>query len=170
MTDQRRRRGNSNDRLIDAVVSVAESVEKLVDCHCRKSQWPFVAAIYGRKCKMAQTVVVPQLLDVEKILLSTMPRKADGTIDATAVNTWASSDSSVGIEVGAGTFDFDDGANGVVTCPGSFNCWALTPGENGSANVTSTIPGYEDVVFQISYVPGQPRSQNPSVGQPVSDL
>ena len=167
-----RRTGHNHDqeRLIDAAVSIAASIERLVECHCRRTQGAFVAEVHGRRTEMAQTIVVPQLLDVEKVLLSTMPRKADGTIDVGAVNTWTSSDPSVGIEVGTGTFDFDDGTNGTVTCPGSFNCFALTPGDSGSGTVTSKIPGYEDVAFTITYAPGVPRSQNPSVGQPVSDI
>jgi hypothetical protein len=168
-----RRIANREERLVEAAELFAGSVEKLVEClcHCHgRSQNGFVAEVHGRRPQMAQTVVVPQLLDVEKVLLSTMPRKADGTVDVNAVNTWTSSDPSVGVEVGTGTFDFDDGANGTVTCPGSFNCFALTPGTNGAGTVTSKIPGYEDVDFTITYAPGVPRSQNPSVGQPVSDL
>jgi len=115
-------------------------------------------------------VKVPNLLDVEKVLLSTMPRKADGTVDVGASQGWTSTDPSIGIEVPSENFDFDDGANGVVTCPGHFNCWALTPGESGTGSVFSKRTGYEDVDFQITYAPGVARSQNPSVGQPVSDL
>jgi hypothetical protein len=132
-----------------------------------------VAAVYGRRHSMSVVIPVPKLLDTEKILLSVMPRKADGTIDTAAAITWDSSDSSkVGIEPGVEAFPFDDGlGGGPVECPGYFNCWALTPMSDAEeATVTVSAPGYESADFVITYAPGVPRSLNASVGAPVSDL
>lgn len=133
----------------------------------------FIAAIYGRSVKMPVNVPVPQLLDTEKILLSVMPRKADGHVDTAAVVSWASSDGTqVGINVGTDTFVFHDPQfDEDVTCPGAFNCEALTPGTSGAATVTASAPGYDSAEFgPITYAPGVPRSLNASIGSPVSDL
>jgi hypothetical protein len=122
---------------------------------------------------MTVNIQVPKLLDVEKVLLSVMPRKADGKIDTTAIVTWASSDpAKVGIEPGVDPFPFDDGlGGGPVQCPGNFNCWALTPmSDEETATVTVSCPGYEAAEFVINYAPGVPRSLNASYGAPVSDL
>ena len=119
------------------------------------------------------TVPVPALLDVEKIVLSVMPRLANGHVDKNAVITWASSDASqVGAEPGVDTFVFHDPQfDEDVTCPGAFNCVATTPLTSGSATVTASCPGYESADFgPITYAPGVPRSLNASVGQPISDL
>ena len=122
---------------------------------------------------MAVNVPVPALLDVEKITLSVMPRKADGHVDIAAVISWASSDpAQVGIEVGTAEFVFHDPQfDEDVTCPGAFNCTALTPLETGTGTVTASAPGYESAAFgPINYAPGVARSLNASVGSPVSDL
>lgn len=122
---------------------------------------------------MSVNVPVPQLLDTEKILLSVMPRKADGHVDTAASVSWVSSDpSQVGVEPGTDTFVFSDPQfSEDVTCPGAFNCYATTPNASGSASVTASAQGYESAEFgPISYAPGQPRSLNASVGSPISDI
>lgn len=119
------------------------------------------------------TIPVPTLLDVEKILLSVMPRKADGHVDTSATISWVSSNpGEVGIEVGTEAFVFHDPQfDEDVTCPGAFNCFALTPLTTGSGTVTASAAGYESADFgPITYAPGVPRSLNASVGSPVSDL
>jgi len=119
------------------------------------------------------TIPVPKLLDTEKILLSVMPRKADGHVDTQATLTWVTSDpTQVGLEVGVDSFTFHDPQfNEDVTCPGSFNCFATTPLTTGTGTVTASAPGYESADFgPINYEPGVPRSLNASVGSPVSDL
>lgn len=119
------------------------------------------------------TVPVPQLLDVEKILLSVMPRLADGHVDTNAAVSWLSSDpTQVGLDVGVDSFVFHDPQFDVdVTCPGAFNCFALTPLDRGTGTVTASATGYESADFgPIVYAPGVPRSLNASVGSPVSDL
>jgi hypothetical protein len=137
-----------------------------------KTLGAFIAAIHGRSNTMAVVIPVPKLLDTEKVLLSVMPRKADGHVDAGAVVTWASSDpSQVGIEVGVDSFVFTDPQfSEDVTCPGNFNCYALTPNASGAGTVTVGAPGYESAEFSITYEPGVPRSLNASAGGPVSDL
>jgi len=118
-------------------------------------------------------VPVPKLLDTEKIVLSVMPRKADGHVDIDAVVSWESSDpSQVGVEPGTDEFTFHDPQfNEDVTCPGSFNCTATTPNNSGTASVTASAQGYESAEFgPIQYEPGVPRSLNASVGSPISDL
>lgn len=123
---------------------------------------------------MSVNIPVPKLLDVEKILLSVMPRKADGHVDATASITWTSSDPlQVGTEPGVDPFVFHDPQfDEDVTVPGAFNCFALTPGTSGVASITcSGGTAYEDAIFgPIEYAPGVPRSLNASVGSPVSDI
>lgn len=174
---------NEHNGIIRAIHAVEEDVEEgnalLADILTAlagqgHSLNGFIATINGRRFTHMANIPVPQLLDVEKITLSVMPRKADGHVDAAAVITWTSSDTSqVGVNVGTGTFDFTDPQNGneVVTCPGAFNCEALTPLSSGTATVTASCSGYEDAVFgPITYAPGVPRSLNGSVGLPVSDL
>jgi len=131
-----------------------------------------LASVHGRSTTMSPiNIPVPKLLDIEKVLLSVMPRKADGKVDIGAVVTWVSSaPDQVGIEPGTEPFVFNDGDNGDVTCPGNFNCFALTPLDTGAADVTVSAPGYDPAIFAISYAPGQPRSLTASYGQPVSDL
>lgn len=122
---------------------------------------------------MAATVPVPKLLDTEKIMLSVMPRKADGHVDVAASVSWISSDpAQVGLDVGVDPFVFHDPQfNEDVTCPGAFNAFALTPLSEGNAVVTASAVGYESADFgPIIYAPGVPRSLNASVGGPVSDL
>lgn len=119
------------------------------------------------------TVPVPKLLDTEKILLSVMPRRADGHVDAAATVAWASdTPDQVGVEPGTAIFTFHDPQfNEDVDCPGNFNCFATTPLTSGTGNVTCSASGYESAQFgPIVYEPGAPRSLNASVGQPVSDL
>lgn len=119
------------------------------------------------------SIPVPKLLDTEKILLSVMPRKADGHVDTDAQVSWSSSDpAQVGVQVGTETFVFHDPQfDEDVTCPGSFNAFALTPNTSGSATVSASATGYEAADFgPIEYAPGVPRSLNASVGSPVSDL
>lgn len=122
---------------------------------------------------MAVTVPVPKLLDTEKIVLSVMPRKADGHVDANAVISWATNDAAqVGIEPGTESFIFTDPQFGEdVTCPGAFNCTATTPNASGTGIVTASASGYESAEFgPINYEPGVPRSLNASVGSPIADL
>ena len=133
---------------------------------------PAITSIHGRS-PSAMNVPVPKLLDTEKILLSVMPRKEDGHVDVGATVTWASSDeSAVGIDPGTESFEFHDPQfDETVTCPGAFNCYALTPNQSGSATVTASAAGYESAEFgPIEYAPGVPRSLNASVGSPISDL
>jgi hypothetical protein len=132
-----------------------------------------VSAIYGRRAKMSVNVPVPKLLDTEKIVLSVMPRKADGHVDTAATISWTSSDASqVGVEPGTEPFVFTDPQfSEDVTCPGAFNCTATTPLSAGTASVTASASGYESAEFgPIVYEAGQPRSLNASVGSPISDL
>lgn len=118
-----------------------------------------------------EVVIVPQLLDTDKVLVSTMPRDSSGLIDVNAPEGWTTTDPSVGIEVPTDPFEFDDGPNGVVTCPGHFNCWILTPQDHGQGSVWSKRGSqYQDVEFKVNYAHGVANSQNPSVGQPISDL
>lgn len=122
---------------------------------------------------MAVNVPVPALLDVEKIVLSVMPRKADGHVDTNAVISWVSSDpTQVGVEPGVDPFVFSDPQfTEDVTCPGPFNCTATTPLTSGTGSVTASCPGYESAEFgPITYAPGVARSLNASVGSPISDL
>ena len=119
------------------------------------------------------TIPVPALLDVQKIVLSVMPRTADGHVDDKAVITWTSSDAAqIGIEPGVDTFVFHDPQFDVdVTCPGAFNCTALTPLDKGTGTVQAACPGYDSASFgPINYAPGVARSLNGSVGEAVSDL
>lgn len=132
----------------------------------------FVSTIYGRNQTMAN-VAVPKLLDVEKIVLSVMPRKADGSVDVDAQVSWSSSDpSQVGIELNTESFVFVDPQSGVeYDCPGAFNATATTPLASGSASVTATAVGYTPEYFgPIEYAAGVARSLNGSVGSPISDL
>ena len=122
---------------------------------------------------MPVQIPVPQLLDTEKILLSVMPRLANGRVDTEAVVTWTSSDpTQVGVEPGVDPFVFHDPQTGDdYTVPGAYNAFALTPLASGTATVTVSAPGYESADFgPITYAPGVPRSLNASVGSPVSDL
>ena len=117
-------------------------------------------------------VPVPKLLDTEKILLSVMPRLADGHVDTAAAVTWeATVAAQVGAEPGTEPFVFHDPQfDEDVTCPGVFNCFALTPLNTGTGTVVASAPGYESAEFgPIVYEPGVPRSLNASVGSPVSD-
>lgn len=168
--------------ILDAIqIALDNLMDRVADLEARfceltrvRSLNGYVSAVKGRGCNnVAANIPVPSLLDVEKILLSVMPRKADGHVDAAAVISWASSDESqVGIEPGTESFVFHDPQfDEDVTCPGAFNCYALTPLESGSATVTASAAGYESAEFgPITYAPGQPRSLNASVGSPVSDL
>lgn len=118
-------------------------------------------------------VAVPKLLDIEKIVLSVMPRKADGSVDVDAQVSWSSSDpSQVGIEMNSEPFVYVDPQSGVeFNCPGAFNATATTPLASGSASVTATAPGYTPEYFgPIEYAAGVARSLNGSVGSPISDL
>jgi len=120
---------------------------------------------------MPVNVPVPQLLDTEKIQLSVMPRKTDGHVDTNATISWSSDSADVGVEPGVDSFVFHDPQfDEDVTCPGAFNCFALTPNDSGTGTVTASASGYESAAFgPITYAPGQPRSLNASVGTPVSD-
>lgn len=132
----------------------------------------FVSTIYGRNQTMAN-VAVPKLLDVEKIVLSVMPRKADGSVDVGASVQWASSDSNaVGIEPDTESFVYTDPQTGEeIDCPGAFNATATTPLDAGSATITASAQGYTSETFgPIEYAAGVARSLNGSVGSPVSDL
>ena len=151
---------------------IIEALDRISGPAERSTLGAFVASVQGRSGSMSPiNIPVPKLLDVEKVLLSVMPRKADGKIDVNAVVTWTSSaPDQVGIEPGTEPFIFNDSAEGDVTCPGNFNCFALTPLDTGAADVTVSAPGYDPAIFAISYAPGQPRSLNASYGQPVSDL
>jgi hypothetical protein len=166
----------------DLVLMVAEAVKELRHIHIAiesclttaPNLGAFVSSIHGRRLTMPANIPVPQLLDVEKIVLSVMPRKADGHVDTAAVVTWTASDpSSVGAEPGTVAFDFTDPQNGdeVVNCPGNFNCTATTPNASGTGTVTASAPGYDSAIFgPINYAAGQARSLNASVGSPISDL
>jgi hypothetical protein len=165
------------DYLGDRIVSHLDRIARDLEAHPapRNHLGAYVSAVYGRRVPVSPVnIVVPKLLDTEKVLLSVMPRKADGHVDREALVTWESDDpSKVGVEPGTGTFDFTDDQNGgeVVTCPGFFNCFATTPlSDEESATVTVSAKGYDPAMFAISYAPGQPRSLNASYGQPVSDL
>lgn len=166
------------DWIIHALGRLEHAVDRLADLlehrpHGQHSLHGRVTAIYGKGHQMAANIPVPQLLDTEKILLSVMPRLANGHVDTAAVVTWVSSDDTqIGVQPGTDPFVFDDPQfNEDVTCPGNFNCFALTPFTSGTGSVTVSAPGYEDAVFgPITYAPGQPRSLNASVGSPISDL
>lgn len=161
-------------QILDPVETICNLLCEIVDqCNNPQGLNPKISAIYGRRCQMAEVIAVPQLLDTEKILLSVMPRKADGHVDTAAVVSWTSSDSSqVGIEEGVDPFIFHDPQfDEEVECPGKFNCYALTPLTSGSASVTASAPGYDSAEFgPINYAAGQARSLNASVGSPLSDL
>jgi len=147
----------------------------IVQCHKSRSLGGFVAAVHGRRTTMPVNIPVPQLLDTEKILLSVMPRKRNGHVSTDAVVTWTASGDST-IEVGTDPFPFHDPQfNEDVTCPGNFNCYALTPGSSGTgtvtANATDAEGAFEAAEFgPITWAAGQPRSLNASLGSPISDV
>jgi hypothetical protein len=180
MANTRRGREEEHDikhalhQLQSSVDVIAQDVKTLLGNHPpKKSLDGFIKSVHGRRCTMPVNVPVPALLDVEKIVLSVMPRKADGHVDATAVITWVSSDASqVGAEPGTDPFTFHDPQfDEDVTCPGAFNCTATTPLDTGTGSVTASCPGYDSAAFgPISYAPGVARSLNASVGSPISDL
>lgn len=150
-------------------------IEHKIDLCCQggRSLGAHISEVHGRRTKMPVNVPVPKLLDTEKIVLSVMPRKADGHVDIGAVISWVSSDpSQVGVEPGTDPFPFHDDQNSEdVTCPGNFNCTATTPNASGTATVTVSAPGYDSATFgPITYEPGVARSLNASVGTPQSDL
>ena len=162
------------DRVLDKIESVAHEVRDLhhtIKAGCGPSLNPRIAAVYGRRLAIPVNVPVPQLLDTEKILLSVMPRKADGHVDTNASVTWTAS-GDVGAEPGVDPFPFHDPQfDEDVTCPGSFNCYALTPNASGTGTVVASATGYESAEFgPITYAPGVPRSLNASTGSPISDL
>jgi hypothetical protein len=140
----------------------------------RRTLDPMLIAVYGRSAKMPVNVPVPKLLDTEKILLSVMPRLANGHIDTSVAISWSSDSADIGIQVGTDPFPFTDPQfpeDGEQQIPGDRNCFALTPGLTGSGNVTASGTGYDSAIFgPIVYEPGQPRSLNASIGSPVSDL
>lgn len=163
--------------LIDRVKELSSVIHRLVELHepppASATLVGAVTAIYGRRILTMSKVDVPKLLDTEKIMLSVMPRKADGHVDVNASVSWASSDEAqVGVVVGTDAFAFHDPQfDEDVTCPGAFNAFATTPGRSGHATVTASCDGYEAAEFgPIVYEAGQPRSLNASVGSPVSDL
>ena len=126
---------------------------------------------------MAVNIPVPQLLDVEKITLSVMPRLFNGHVSPNATIVWTSSDPTQGEAIpGTDPFVFHDSQfNEDVTVPGSYNCTATTPNTTGSYTVDCTGSDaegtFDPVNFgPINYVPGVARSLNASVGSPVSDL
>lgn len=171
----KRGRPSDTDRILHECHVIREDIAEL----SRKLDGPtpgrplggFIAAVHGRRCTMAVNIPVPQLLDTEKILLSVMPRKADGHVDTAAVITWTAS-GDVQAEPGTETFVFTDPQfSEDVTCPGAFNCYALTPNASGTGSVTAAATGYESAEFgPIVYAPGVARSLNASVGSPVSDI
>jgi hypothetical protein len=139
----------------------------------RRSLDPLLVAVYGRRAQMPVNVPVPKLLDTEKILLSVMPRLANGHIDTTVAITWTK-DGDTDTQVGTDPFPYTDPQfpeDGELQIPGDRNCFALTPGIAGTGNVTASAPGYDSAIFgPINWEPGVPRSLNASIGAPISDL
>jgi hypothetical protein len=114
-----------------------------------------ITEVHGRSYKMA-TLAPIKMLDVEKVLLSVAPQKADGTADDTVTVTWTSSDPS---QVGVEPSTTDNGRS----------CYALTPLETGSATITVAATGYTSDTVDISYAPGTPGTLNLSAGNPTLD-
>lgn len=159
------------DRVHQIVEDLVNLVEDVLEPCERRSLNPAITGFQGKgKTKM---VVLPEvhMLDVEKVLLSVMPRLTNGKIDVSAQVSWVSdTPDQVGVQPGTDPFDFNDGDNGIVSCPGFFNCWALTPLDAGQGSVTASAPQYESAQWPIFYQPGAGGSLNASTGQPVSDL
>ena len=103
------------------------------------------------------TLAPIKMLDVEKVLLSIAPQKADGTADDAVTVSWSSSDPS---QVSVEPSTADNGRS----------CFALTPLESGVAIITVSAPGYASDTVEVSYAPGIPGKLNLSAGNPVSDI
>jgi hypothetical protein len=124
--------------------------------------------IQGKELTMA-TLPPVTCVSVERILISTAPLAADGTPDTAAVITWASSaPEQIGIEP-LPEHDGLDAEGQPTTIPATHQAWATTPLDSGAADITMSSPGYETDVLPVSYVPGQRRRLNVSVGTPVPD-
>jgi hypothetical protein len=121
----------------------------------RKGLGLYINTVYGKRCNMA--VLPPiKMLDVEKVLLSVAPQKADGTVDDSVIVTWSSSDPT---QVGVEPSSTDNGRS----------CFALTPLESGTAIISASAPGYDTDTVEVSYAPGVAGKLNLSAGTPVSD-
>lgn len=159
----KRSRFNRNyaQEILDKLNCLDEKLDCLIDyvCRCLKPEAKaslglHVSQIHGKGRPMA-TIPPIKMLDVEKVLLSVAPQKADGTPDDAVNVTWTSSDpAQVGIEP-------QDALGRSI--------YALTPLDTGVATVTATGAGYEPDTVEISYAPGQPRKLNLSAGTPVPE-
>lgn len=171
-----RSRWSDTDRILYEIERVRQNTVEILELLPKaRPLGAMIAAIHGRRCVMPVTIPVPQLLDTEKILCSVMPRKRDGHVSTQAVVAWAANGDAQ-IEVGTAEFIFHDPQfDEDVTCPGSFNCYALTPGASGTGTVSVSGSDAEGVFDTaefgpITWAPGQPRSLNASIGSPISDL
>lgn len=111
-----------------------------------------------------------KMLDVEKVPLGILPRLTNGKINTKVDPVWKSSDDAqVGIERQP-SFEYDDGANGLVTIPEGYYVYATTPLESGAATVSVSGTGYPDESIDLSYAAGAVGALNLSAGAPVSDV
>jgi hypothetical protein len=109
------------------------------------------------------------MLDVERVLLSVRPRKADGTPDSAVRYTWASSaPEQIGVEP-LPEHEGQDAEGLPITIPDTHECWATTPLDRGAATVSAAAPRYTTDTIDISYEPGVPGQSNLSAGTPVPD-
>ena len=179
------------DRILNEIKVVSHEVRDLhhtIKAGCgdpaRRSLNPYIKAIYGRRSTMANDIIpVPELLDTQKIVCSVMPRLRNGHISVNASVTWAAEGDTT-VEPGVDPFPFhdirlkDDGSVDFeedVTCPGSFNATATTPGSSGSGKVIAAGSDAEGAFDGCEFGPinwhqGAPRKMNGSVGSPISDL
>ena len=159
-------------RLVQHVHGIEQSLEKLVSILSappgKAELGLFVREIHGRRTTMITRPPIV-MLDVERVLVSTAPRKPDGTPDPTVQVEWVSSaPDQVGVEVLPEHEGLD--AEGLpITIPATHEAWLLTPLDRGAADVTISAPGYESTLQPLSYEPGVPGQLNVSVGTPVPD-
>jgi hypothetical protein len=171
-----RRPTHDDDRLLRELVqhvhAIDQSFKKLVDIlsapQGKAELGLFVREIHGRRSTMITRPPIV-MLDVERVLVSTAPRKPDGTPDPAVQVSWVSSaPDQVGIEVLPEHEGLD--AEGLpITIPGTHEAWLLTPLDRGAADVTISAPGYESTLQPLSYEPGVRGQLNVSVGTPVPD-
>lgn len=114
-----------------------------------------ISSIHGRRIKMAALPPL-RMLDVEKVLLSVAPQKANGDPDTEVTVSWTSSAPE---QVGVEPSTEDNGRS----------AWALTPLERGAATITVSAPGYETDTLEIAYEPAVAGKLNLSAGTPVPE-
>lgn len=154
-----RRQRSRLEQLVQDLTAVFKSILENIRGDVRHADLDVhIVAVHGKGsfCMPPEPITFPEvkMLDVEKVLLSASPTKPDGSPADGVPLTWTSSDpNAVSLEPS------EDG----------LTCWALTPLESGSANVTVSARGFRSVVIPISYAPAVPGELNVSVGNPTLD-